>query len=160
MIVVERGSTQWVALVEVKTGRNTLDADQVDRYLQIANGLGFDAMLTISHEIVADPSESPIRVDTRRTRKVRLAHLSWSRIMTEAVVEAEHRGVDDPEQSWILSELIAYMDNEKSGAGGYEGMVPNGYPSATRRVRGPFELPIVGSRPSLRTGKSSLNTWH
>ena len=122
MIVVERGSKRWVALVEVKTARNNLDADQIDRYLQIANGLGFDAMLTISNEIIADPTESPVRIDKRRTRKVRLGHLSWSRIMTEAVIEVEHHGVDDPEQAWILGELIAYMDNENSGAGGYEGM--------------------------------------
>ncbi len=122
LIVVERGSNQWTCLVEVKTGKASLDADQIDKYLQLAMGLGIDGMLTISNEIVADPSESPVRVDKRRTRKVRLAHLSWSRIMTEAVIEAEHHGVADPEQSWILGELIAYMDNEKSGAGGYEGM--------------------------------------
>ena len=39
--------------------------------------------------------------------------------MTEAVIESEHRGVDDPEQAWILDELIAYLDAEKSGASGY-----------------------------------------
>ena len=122
LIVVQRGSKTWVALVEVKTAKNTLDKDQIDRYLQIANGLGFDAMLTISNEIVADSTESPVKIDKRRTRKVRLAHVSWSRIMTEAVIEVEHRGVDDPEQAWILGELIAYLDNENSGAGGYEGM--------------------------------------
>jgi hypothetical protein len=79
-------------------------------------------MLTISNEIVANPSESPVKVDKRRTKKVRLAHLSWSRIMTEAVIESEFHGVEDPEQGWILDELIAYLDNEKSGASGYEGM--------------------------------------
>lgn len=122
LIHVQRGKSEWVALVEVKTSSNHLDSDQINRYLQIANGLGYDAMLTISNEIVADPSDSPVTVHKRRTRSVKLIHLSWSRIMTEAVIESEHRGVDDPEQAWILDELIAYLDDEKSGASGYEGM--------------------------------------
>lgn len=122
LIHVRKGKTEWVALLEVKTGKNPLKSDQINRYLQLANSLGYNAMLTISNEIVADPSESPVSVNRRRNRRVRLAHLSWSRILTEAVIESEHRGVDDPEQAWILDELIAYLDNEKSGASGYEGM--------------------------------------
>ena len=122
LIHIQRGNREWVALVEVKTASNHLDSDQINRYLQLANGLSYNAMLTISNEIVADPSESPVTVDKRRTRNVRLAHLSWSRIMTEAVIEFEHQGVDDPEQARILDELITYLDNEKSGASGYEGM--------------------------------------
>ena len=122
LIHVQRGKSEWVALVEVKTGSNHLDSDQINRYLQIANGLGYNAMLTISNEIVASPSESPVNIDKRKTKKVTVAHISWSRIMTEAVIESEHRGVDDPEQAWILAELIAYLDDEKSGASGYEGM--------------------------------------
>ena len=122
LIHVQRGKSEWVALVEVKTGSNHLDSDQINLYLQIANGLGYNAVLTISNEIVASPSESPVNIDKRKTKKVTVAHISWSRIMTEAVTEFEHRGVDDPEQAWILNELIAYLDAEKSGASGYEGM--------------------------------------
>ena len=122
LIHIQRGKSEWVALVEVKTGSNHLDSDQINRYLQIANGLSYNAMLTISNEIVASPSESPVNIDKRKTKKITVAHISWSRIMTEAVIEFEHRGVDDPEQAWILNELIAYLDDEKSGASGYEGM--------------------------------------
>jgi hypothetical protein len=42
--------------------------------------------------------------------------------MTEARVEHKHRGISDPDQAWILGELIAYLDHEKAGAGGFEDM--------------------------------------
>ena len=85
--------------------------------LSVFLGLSGDALSVLSGVSVdPDPSDSPVSVDKRRSRRVRLAHLSWSRILTEAVIESEHRGVDDPEQARILDELIAYLDNEKSGA--------------------------------------------
>ncbi len=48
--------------------------------------------------------------------------LSWWSILTEAIAQHRHRGISDPDQAWILGELIAYLDNEKSGAGGFEDM--------------------------------------
>jgi len=122
LVTVDRGKTHWTCLIEVKTGRSTLDVEQVDRYLGIANREDFNALLTISNEIVADGDVSPVKVDGRRLRNVKLAHVSWFRIMTEAVLESEHRGVDDPEQAFVLSDLIAYLDDERSGAAGFEGM--------------------------------------
>ncbi len=35
--------------------------------------------------------------------------------MSEAVKEHTHRGVEDPEQAWILEELIRYLSHPKSG---------------------------------------------
>jgi hypothetical protein len=55
-------------------------------------------------------------------RKVALRHLSWWQVMTEARVEHKHRGISDPDQAWILGELIAYLDHERAGAGGFDDM--------------------------------------
>ena len=52
-------------------------------------------------------------------------HLSWWRILTEAVIQHQHRGVKNPDQAWILNELIAYLAHEKSGAIGFEDMGKN-----------------------------------
>ncbi|MDP3984931.1 MAG: hypothetical protein Q8Q52_08020, partial [Acidimicrobiia bacterium] len=41
-IVVERGRTRWVCLVEVKTGSSSLRADQADKYLQVAGRENID----------------------------------------------------------------------------------------------------------------------
>ena len=121
-IVIERGKTRWVCLVEVKTSGVELRADQVTRYLDLARANGFDAVLTISNQITASPAESPCSIDPKKLRRVTLLHLSWWQVMTEARVEHKHRGVTDPDQAWILSELIAYLDHPRAGTGGFEDM--------------------------------------
>jgi len=124
-IVVERGSRRWQALLEVKTGAAFLASEQVSRYLDMAREHGFDALVTISNEITASPEHLPVALDRRRTRRVAAYHLSWWRVMTEAILQFRHRGVSDPDQAWILGELIAYLDHEKSGASGFDDMGPN-----------------------------------
>jgi hypothetical protein len=121
-IVVERGKTRWVALVEVKTAGAELRVEQVERYLELARIDGFDAVLTISNQITSSPNESPLVVDQRKTKKVALRHLSWWQVMTIARVEHKHRKIADPDQAWILGELIAYLDHERAGAGGFDDM--------------------------------------
>lgn len=121
-IVVEKGQTRWCALLEVKTGGNPLGKEQVERYLDLARVNAFDAVITISNDITSDPTVSPINVDARKTKKVDLRHLSWFQVTTEAVMQHRHRKVADPDQAWLVGELIAYLENERSGAGGFEDM--------------------------------------
>jgi hypothetical protein len=121
-IVVERGKTRWSCLVEVKTGRAKMDADQVGRYLDMARQHEFDAVLTISNQIRSDSTTLPYDVDKRKVGKIKVRHVSWWRILTEAIVQHRFRGVSDPEQAWLLNELIRYLDDPRSGAGGFEGM--------------------------------------
>jgi hypothetical protein len=121
-VVVERGKTRWVCLIEVKTSGVQLRADQVTRYVDLARANGFDAVLTISNQITSSPTESPVEVDARRLRNVALRHLSWWQVMTEAVLEHKHHGIADTDQAWILGELIAYLDHERAGAGGFNDM--------------------------------------
>lgn len=45
-----------------------------------------------------------------------LHHLSWSQVLAEAVMQKEFRGVADPDQAWILGELIRYLEHTRSGA--------------------------------------------
>lgn len=125
VVVVERGRTLWRCLVEVKTGSAELDGEQVNRYLDMAREHRFDAVLTISNQITSAPADSPVYVDRRKLRSVELVHLSWWRIITEAIVQHRHRGVSDPDQAWILGELIAYLDDERSGASGFQDMGEN-----------------------------------
>ncbi len=121
-IVVDRGKTIWRCLVEVKTGNAPLKPDQVSTYLDLARLNDIQAILTISNQIVSSPAESPVHVDPKKLRRTTLRHLSWWRIMTEAIDQHRHRGVSDPDQAWLLGELIAYLDNEKTGAGGFTDM--------------------------------------
>ena len=121
-IVCRRGQKVWTCLVEVKTAGAALRPEQVNAYLDIARENGFDGVLTISNQITAASSESPISVDGRKLKRTALWHFSWWRVLTEAIVQHRYRGISDPDQAWILGELIAYLDSAASGAGGFEDM--------------------------------------
>ncbi|GCD88440.1 hypothetical protein [Nocardioides sp. LS1] len=116
LIRVSRGAKSWTALVEVKTGSNRLATEQLENYLDIARNEGFDAVITISNEIPAIAGQHPTQVDRRKLRKVALHHVSWSQVLADAVLQKEFRGVADPDQAWVLGELIRYLEHRKSGA--------------------------------------------
>ena len=116
LIRVSRGQKAWTALVEVKTSGNLLATEQLENYLDIAREQGFDALITISNEIPAVAGQHPTSVDKRKLRKVALHHLSWTQVLAEAVMQKEFRGIADPDQAWILGELIRYMEHPRSGA--------------------------------------------
>jgi hypothetical protein len=117
-IVCKRGSKHWTCLVEVKTGPNDLRDDQVATYMDLVKEHGFDGVLTISNQITASVNESPVSLDGRKLKRTSLWHLSWWRILTQAVVQSRYRGISDPDQAWILRELIHYLSSEASGASG------------------------------------------
>lgn len=122
LIRVTRGTKSWTALVEVKTGPNRLATEQLENYLDVARNEGFDAVITISNEIPAIAGQHPTKVDRRKTKKVALHHVSWSQILADAVLQKEFRGVADPDQAWVLGELIRYLEHQKSGALEFEDM--------------------------------------
>lgn len=125
LIRVSRGAKTWTALVEVKTGRNELQTEQLENYLDIARDEGFDALITISNEIPGVAGQHPTKVDKRKLKKVEIHHWSWSYVLSTAVMQKEHRGVSDPEQAWILGELIRYLEHPRSGAMELEDMGSN-----------------------------------
>lgn len=122
LIRVARGQRVWTALVEVKTGANSLATEQLETYLDVAREQGFDAVVTFSNEIPSMPGQHPTRIDKRKLKKVALHHWSWSQVLSEAVMQKEHRGVADPDQAWILGELIRYLEHPRSGALEFEDM--------------------------------------
>lgn len=121
-IVCRRGGKEWTCLVEVKTGGAPLRPHQVNGYLDVARDNKFDGVLTISNQITGRSDESPVVVDKRKLKRTALWHFSWWRVLTEAIVQHRFRGISDPDQAWILGELIAYLDSAASGAGGFEDM--------------------------------------
>lgn len=111
--------------MEVKIGSNVLQKEQVENYMDIASENGFNAIITISNEIPPVSGAHPLSLDGRRTRRVPVYHFSWVRLLSTAVMEKNVHGIDDPEQSWILGELIEYLENEKSGALDFADMGPS-----------------------------------
>jgi hypothetical protein len=155
-IIVRRGNTEWGCFVEVKTGGNPQTVEQVGKYLDLAREQGMNAVLTVSNEMEPTPGESPLQFPAKQLKNVRLCHLSWWRVLSEAVVQHEHRGVSDPDQAWILSELITYLRDPRSGAGAFENLgsswvaVRDGARQATLRAGADSKAVVAGWENFIR----------
>lgn len=126
LVQITYGKSTWTCLVEVKTGSATLEADQLNGYWDIAREQGFDAVVTISNEIAVSRDAHPtVGLKVRSNSKVKVHHYSWTALQSMCEVIKEHRGVDDPEQAWILGELIRYLRHPKSGANAFDDMGPD-----------------------------------
>ena len=122
LIQVVSGHRTWTALVEIKTGRHDLIPGQIESYMDVARKQKFDALLTISNQVVAVPGVHPVTLPKARAQAAKLYHLSWSQIRTEALVEQANRSVNDPDQAWILAEFIRYLEHPRSGAIDFDDM--------------------------------------
>jgi hypothetical protein len=144
-----RAAKSWTALVEVKTGTSHLDRGQIEAYLDVAREQGFDAVVTISNEIAPAPGMHPVQVDRRKVRRVALFHYSWAEVLTTAVQQRVHQGVSDPDQAWILGELIRYLEHPKSGALDFSDMgqewvtVRDAVAAGTLRASDPGLAPVI-----------------
>jgi hypothetical protein len=125
VITVSRGAKTWGPIVETKTANNPILADQINLYLDLARELEFEAVLSISNQFATAAWEYPVEVDKRKLRRVSLHHWSWIDVLTEAIVQKEFRGVSDPDQAYMLGELIRYLSDARSGAVAFEGMGPS-----------------------------------
>jgi hypothetical protein len=120
----------------VKTGANELQREQLENYLDVAREHHFDALITISNEIPAAAGVHPTVVDKRKLKSVSMHHLSWTEVLAAAVMQKEVRGVADPDQAWILGELIRYLEHPKSGAVELSDMGPSWVPVRDAVVAG------------------------
>lgn len=126
LIRITKGQKSWTALVEFKTGKNDLEIEQINQYLDIAKEHGFDALLTISNEVLDATGTHPTAgIDNRRLRSTSLIHLSWMEVITECIILSAHTGVQDSDRDWILKELIRFLQSDASGASEFNDMGPN-----------------------------------
>jgi hypothetical protein len=115
LIGVTRAGSTWWALVECKIGDQPLLTEQMEMYLDLARFIGADAVLSISNQFTSRSSDYPIPIDKKKLKKVSLHHWSWVRVLTEAEVQKQFRGVNDPDQAYLLTELIRYLSDPRSG---------------------------------------------
>lgn len=126
LIQISKGKRTWRALVEFKTGPNDLELNQLNQYLDIAKQENFQALITISNQVLnatgAHPTEG---IDNRRLRSTSLVHLSWLKVITECLILSEHTRVNDADRAWVLKELIRFLQSDASGASEFNDMGPN-----------------------------------
>ena len=125
LIGVTRAGKTWWALVECKIADQPLTAAQMEAYLDLARAIGVNAVLSISNHYTTRSADYPIPLDRKKLKRVALHHWSWVRVLTEAEVQKQYRGVKDPDQAWILNELIRYLSDARSGVVQFNDMGPN-----------------------------------
>jgi hypothetical protein len=124
VVVVTRAGKTWSAIIEAKIAANQLTTAQMNGYLDLARDTDFQAVISISNQYVSSSTDYPIEIDKRKMRRTKLHHWSWIDLLTMATVQKEHRGIKDPDQAYILSELIRYLSDPRSGAVAFDGMGP------------------------------------
>ena len=160
LIEASRGGRTWTALLEVKTGANELERAQVETYLDVARDNEFDVVMTVSNQLAPAPGVHPVDVDKRKLRKVALHHLSWAEILTIAVQHRVHRGISDPDQAWILGELIRYLEHPGRALSISRTWVPIGCPSERHSPPARFVRATAASNMSCPGGSSCCGSRH
>ncbi|MCS5597953.1 MAG: hypothetical protein NZ828_11945 [Alphaproteobacteria bacterium] len=119
LIVIKNGKKTWTAFIEAKIKNNKLDAEQVERYLDLARNNNIDAVITISNEYANLPSHHPVKVSGHKTKSVELHHWSWHSILTEAAMHTDdckdEKDVDDITKRFILNEFVRFLDHDSTG---------------------------------------------
>lgn len=150
VIRIERAGKLWTALVETKTNGNALKADQVQAYMDIAARRGYEAVITVSNDVALEGSPLvEVKIDQRRKHKVALWHLSWAEVAHQAQLLIRHEGVGNAARTWLLQELLHYLQHENSGCHGFQNMgsawvpVRNGISDETLCQGDPRALDVV-----------------
>lgn len=115
LVVIHSGSKVWTGLIESKIGNFELTSEQVEEYLALAKQYKIDAVITISNQFATTPTHHPLKIAKSKTRSVELYHFSWLSLKSKAVLLTGKKGIEDPEQAYILSELVRYLDHSSSG---------------------------------------------
>lgn len=124
LIIVSTGRQEWRALVEAKCGNAALQETQVETYLDLAKRNNIDAVITISNELAALPTHHPLTRIKRHGKGPALYHWSWVYLLTEAtlLISQSPKEFDDPEQRYILSEVVRFFRHQSSGVSRFDRM--------------------------------------
>jgi hypothetical protein len=110
-----KNRNEWTSLVEAKVGNNSLNPEQVSKYVEDARANGIDAVITISNEFTPRVDQSPISLPKRLLTKVKLYHLSWRLILSSAILLKSKSQIEDREKSFVLDELIKFLRDDSVG---------------------------------------------
>ena len=154
LIVVNTGRSNWSALVEAKIGNQQLDADQVERYAELAKANGIDAVITISNQFVTRADHHPVKLPKRLANKVGLYHWPWMWVLTQAKLLDMEQAVEDREQAILLDEVIRFLSHDSTGISSF-GRMNKEWKDVVTTVRSGGAL----SKTSHEV-ESAVNSWH
>ena len=154
LILVERGKYNWSAIIEAKIGKNDLYSDQIENYLKLAKSQGVNSVITISNQFSTLPDLHPVAVSKNLIRSVKLHHWSWMYILTEALMLIENDEISDPEQKYILNELIRFLRDDNTVVNGFVQMPESWKEITTKAKHGKY------FKPTEKVILEVIGAWH
>ena len=154
VLVLSTRKRRWTALVEAKVGSAEVDAEQVQRYGEIARRDGIDAVITLSNQLAPLPSHVPYAVPKTLSSRVEFLHSSWISALTEARLILRAEEDVDQEQKYILSEMAEYFDHKDSGVQRFEQMNREWNPLVLGLRRG------QSFKANSREVENTIGNWH
>lgn len=122
LIVLRNGSREWRALIEAKVGSNELDAEQLEKYRQLAKDNSIDCVISISNQFATSPLLHPLPEVQKSRSKIPVFHWSWMYILTESDLLLNKDTVSDADQRLLLNELRRFLTHESAGVKGFDRM--------------------------------------
>lgn len=122
LIEVHNIKSSWYGIIEAKIGSQSLQKEQIERYLALARNNNINAVITISNDFSSRPDHHPLKISNQLLKKVEIFHISWKSILTEALLIYENGELIDPEQAFLLRELIRFLSHDSSGVESYTRM--------------------------------------
>lgn len=123
LIELQNGKRIWRSIVESKIGREVLDAEQIQAYIQIAKANGIDSIITISNQFASLPTHHPVKID-RLPKGISIYHWSWAHVLTTAIIKLESDEIDSTDQRYLLNEFIRYFEHPSTGIERFTQMNP------------------------------------
>ena len=110
IVVVSKGVIKDAVVFEMKNKNNSVDKDQVEKYIALSKKIGVSNMVTVSNEFVADSSQSP--VNTKAPKNFNLFHFSWTYLMTKGqlLLFKNEANIQDEDQVEIMKEVLHYIE--------------------------------------------------
>ena len=111
LLIINIGNRSWKALIEAKIGKHQIEEKQIANYCQLAKHNGIDTVITISNQFAALPTHHPLKLTKKTTGGIKVYHWSWMYIMTQAHLTLADSDFNNPEQRYLLDEIIKFLEH-------------------------------------------------
>ncbi len=112
---------KWVALLEAKIGKASLESAQIDAYLAEARAAGADALITVSNDFAVLANHHPT-YGGKTPKGITLLHWSWSSILTKCRLLAEGGEIEDRDHRWVIEHLVRFLSHPSTGVTRFDRM--------------------------------------
>ena len=112
---------RWIALLEAKIGKGTLDALQIESYLAEGRVTGANAFITISNDFAVLSNHHPT-YRGKIPKGITLLHWSWGSILTKCRLLTDGGEIEDRDHRWVIEHLVRFLSHPSTGVARFDRM--------------------------------------